>query len=170
MDCDDCGRRECTGRALLAVLIDGENASPRHARAVCDTAGKIGEAAVRRIYGDFSKGRLASWSAVIRSYPIVPCHRPAHARGKNAADIALAIDAMDLMHREGLDGVCLMSSDRDFTRLARRLREGGLAVFGFGESKTPEAFRAACQRFETVGRARNGAREPGQRFFREPDR
>ena len=92
------------------------------------------------------------------------------ARGKNAADIALAIDAMDLMHREGLDGICLMSSDRDFTRLARRLREGGFAVFGFGESKTPQAFRAACHRFETVGEARNGAREPGQRFFREPDR
>ena len=170
MDCDDCGRRECTGRALLAVLIDGENASPRHARAVFDTAGKIGAAAVRRIYGDFSKGRLASWSGVIRSYPIVPCHRPAHARGKNAADIALAIDAMDPMHSARLEGFLPVGSDSDFTRLAQRLREGGLAVYGFGESKTPQAFRATCHRFEAVGKVRERAREPGRQFFQEPDR
>ena len=170
MDCDDLGMLDRTGRPRLAVLIDGENASPRHARAVFDTAGKIGEATVRRIYGDFSNGRLASWSAAIRSYSIVPCHQPAHARGKNAADIALAIDAMDLMHSERLDGFCLVSSDSDFTRLAQRLREGGLAVYGFGESKTPPAFRAACQRFEIVGKARNRAREPGEMFSQEQDR
>ena len=161
---------ERAGRARLAVLVDGENASARHARAVFRAAEALGEATVRRIYGDFSNGRRASWSAAIRSYSIVPCHQPAHVRGKNAANIALAIDAMDLMHGERLDGVALMSSDSDFTRLARRLREGGLAVYGFGESKTPEGFRAACHRFETVGRARNGAREPGQQFFQEPDR
>ena len=170
MDCDDFGRRERAGRARLAVLIDGENASARHARAVFETAGKIGEATVRRIYGDFSNGRLASWSAAIRSYSIVPCHQSAHVRGKNAADIALAIDAMDLMHRERLDGFCLVSSDSDFTRLAQRLREGGLAVYGFGESKTPEGFRAACHCFETVGKARNRAREPGEQHFQEQDR
>ncbi len=170
MDCDDLGRLDRTGRARLAVLIDGENANARHARAVFETAGKIGEATVRRIYGDFSNGRLASWSAAIRSYSIVPCHQSAHVRGKNAADIALAIDAMDLMHRERLDGFCLVSSDSDFTRLAQRLREGGLGVYGFGESKTPQAFRAACHRFGTVGKARNRAREPGEQFFQEQDR
>ena len=170
MDCEGKGTPERAGRPRLAVLIDGENAGACHARAVFRAAEALGEATVRRIYGDFSNRRLVSWSAAIRSYSILPCHQPAHARGKNAADIALAIDAMDLMHREGLDGICLMSSDRDFARLARRLREGGFAVFGFGESKTPQAFRAACHRFETVGEARNGAREPGQRFFREPDR
>ena len=159
-----------TGRARLAVLIDGENASPRDERAVFDTAEAFGEATVRRIFGDFSNVRLASWSAAIRSYSIAPCHQPAHARGKNAADIALAIDAMDLMHGERLDGVALMSSDSDFTRLAQRLREGGLAVYGFGEGKTPEGLRAACHRFEIVGKARNRAREPGQQFFQEPDR
>ena len=100
----------------------------------------------------------------------MPCHQPAHVRGKNAADIALANDAVDLMHGERLEGFLLVSSDSDFTRLAQRLREDGLAVYGFGESKTPERFRAACHRFETVGKARNRAREPGQQFFQEPDR
>ena len=165
MACDDIGAPNPAGGARLAVLIDGENASPRHARAVFDAAAKLGEATVRRIYGDFSNGRLASWSAVIRSRSIVPCHQPSHVRSKNAADISLAVDAMDLMYRERLDGVVLMSSDSDFTRLAQRLRESGLAVYGFGESKTPEAFRAACNRFEIVGKARNGAREPGESFI-----
>ena len=160
-------RPERTGRARLAVPIDGENVSARHAGAVFETAGKIGEATVRRIYGDFSNGRLASWSAAIGSYSIVPCHQPAHARGRNAADIAIAIDAVDLMHRERLDGLAVVSSDSNFTRLARRLREGGFAVYGFGESKTPQAFRVACHRFEIVGNGRNGARRPSQVFCRE---
>ena len=163
-------RPDRTGRARLAVLIDAENASPRHAGTVFGAVAELGEATVRRIYGDFSSGRLASWSAAIRSHSIVPCHQPAHVRGKNAADIALAVDAMDLLYREPLDGVALMSSDSDFTRLAQRLRESGLAVYGFGESKTPEAFRAACHRFETVGKVRNRAREPGEQLFQEQDR
>ena len=146
-----------TGRARLAVLIDAENVSPRHARAVFEAAAKLGDATVRRIHGDFSNGRLASWNAAIRAFAIVPHHQPSHARGKNASDIALAIDAMDLMHRERLDGFALMSSDSDFTRLAQRLREGGFAVYGFGECKTPRAFRSACHRFETIGKARNRA-------------
>ena len=165
MDCDGTERLEGAGHARLAVLIDAENASARHARAVFEAARRLGEATVRRVYGDFSNGRLASWDAAIGAYSIVPCHQPSHVRGKNAADIALAVDAMDLLYRERLDGFALMSSDSDFTRLAQRLREGGLAVFGFGESKTPRAFRAACHRFEIVGKARNGAREPGQQFF-----
>ena len=165
MDCDDIGAAHPAGRARLAVLIDAENVSARHAREVFEAAAKLGEATVRRIYGDFSNGRLASWNVAIRSRSIVPCHQPALVRGKNAADIALAVDAMDLMYRERLDGVVLMSSDSDFTRLAQRLREGGLAVWGFGENKTPEAFRAACNRFEIVGKAGKGVREPGQQFF-----
>ena len=165
MDCDGTGMPEGIGRARLAVLIDAENANARHARAVFEAAGRLGEATVRRLYGDFSGGRLAAWNAAIGTYSIVPCHQPSHVRGKNAADIALAVDAMDLMYRERPEGVALMSSDSDFTRLAQRLREGGLAVFGFGESKTPEAFRTACHRFEIVGEARKRAREPGQQFF-----
>ena len=165
MGCE--GRLTSAGadQARLAVLIDGENASPRHARAVFETAETLGEAKVRRIYGDFSNRRLASWSAAIRTFAIVPCHQPAHVRGKNAANIALAVDAMDLMFGHGLEGVALMSSDSDFTRLVQRLREGGLAVYGFGEFKAPGAFRAACHGFEILGKARNRAREPGQQFF-----
>ena len=156
MDCEGNGTPERSGRARLAVLIDGENASARHARAVFEVAQALGDATVRRIYGDFSNGRLSSWSVAIRNFAIVPCHQPAHVRGKNAADIALAIDAIDLMYRERLEGYCLVSSDSDFTRLAQRLREGGFAVYGFGESKTPKAFRSACQRFEIVGKAATG--------------
>ena len=157
MDCDGSGMPAWTGRARLAVLIDGENASARHARAVFEAAAELGEATVRRIYGDFSNGRLASWDVAVRSFAIAQHQQPAHVRGKNAADIALAIDAMDLMYRERLDGFCLVSSDSDFTRLAQRLREGGFAVYGFGERKTPQAFRNACHRFEMLGKARNSA-------------
>ena len=106
---------------------------------------------------------LVSWNAAIRSWSIVPCHQPTHVRGKNAADIALAIDAVDLSYRARLDGFVLVSSDSDFTRLAQRLREGGFAVFGFGESRTPRAFRSACQRFEIVGKVANrAAAAPGR--------
>ena len=164
MDCDGVDMPEGIGQARLAVLIDAENASARHARGVFEAARRLGDATVRRIYGDFSNGCLASWNAAIGTYAIVPCHQPPHVRGKNAADIALAVDAMDLMYRERLDGVALMSSDSDFTRLAQRLREGGLAVFGFGESKTPHAFRAACNLFETLGKARNGAGRSSEYF------
>ena len=163
MGCDGYGAWERAGRARLAVLIDGENASPRHARAVFEAAETLGDAMVRRVYGDFSNGRLASWSAPIRKFAIVPCHQPAHVRGKNAADIALAIDAVDLSYRVRLDGFLLVSSDSDFTALAQRLRERGFAVFGFGESRTPRAFRSACHRFEIVGKAANGgAAAPGR--------
>ena len=163
MDCDGNATPERTGRARLAVLIDGENASPRHARAVFEAAAGLGEATVRRIYGDFSNGRLSSWNEAIRKWSIVPCHQPAHVRGKNAADIALAIDAVDLSYRARLDGFLLVSSDSDFTRLAQRLREGGFAVIGVGEGKAPRAFRSACQRFEIVGKTTKGTvAGPGQ--------
>ena len=142
MDCEGKGTPEHVGRARLAVLIDGENASPRHARMLFEAVEALGEATVRRIYGDFSNGRLASWSAGIRNFAIVPRHQPAHVRGKNAADIALAIDAVDLSYRARLDGFVLVSSDSDFTRLAQRLREGGFTVYGVGESRTPRAFRS----------------------------
>ena len=164
MDCDGTFMTVSPGCARLAVLIDGENASPRHAPAVFEAAEAFGDAMVRRIYGDFSNARLACWNAAIRRFAIVTCHQPAHVRGKNAADIALAIDAVDLSYQVRLDGFVLVSSDSDFTRLAQWLREGGFAVFGFGESRTPRAFRSACHRFEIVGKPGNGpatVRSPG---------
>ena len=131
----------------LAVLIDADNTSARYAHAIFEEIVKLGEANVRRIYGDFSGSRLGGWDDAIQSLAILQHQQRSNTTGKNAADIALVIDAMDLMHRGRLDGVCLVSSDSDFTRLTQRLREDGLAVYGFGEHKTPVAFRNACSRF-----------------------
>lgn len=131
----------------LAVLIDADNTSVRYADAIFEEIAKLGEANVRRIYGDFAESRLKGWRDVMQPLAIVPQQQFNFTTGKNAADITLVIDAMDLMHRGGLDGFCLVSSDSDFTRLAQRLREAGALVYGFGAQKTPEAFRNACSRF-----------------------
>jgi uncharacterized LabA/DUF88 family protein len=131
----------------FAVLIDADNTSPRIAAGLFEEVAKFGEASVRRIYGDFSGQRLKSWAEILLKYAIDPHQQFAYTTGKNASDIALVIDAMDLLHSRRLDGFCLVSSDSDFTRLASRLREEGAEVYGFGEQKTPESFRQACRRF-----------------------
>ncbi len=132
---------------LLAVLIDADNTSPRWTQAIFDEIAGIGEASVRRCYGDFSSQQMSGWNKVQAEFGLVPHHQPANTVGKNASDIALVIDAMDLMHSGRFDGFVLVSSDSDFTRLASRIREQGLDVFGIGAKKTPEAFRQACKRF-----------------------
>ena len=131
----------------LAILIDADNTSARYAYAIFEEIATLGAANVRRIYGDFSSDRLKGWREVIQPLAIVAQQQFNYTTGKNAADITLVIDAMDLMHRGRLDGFCLISSDSDFTRLAQRLREDGAVVYGFGAKKTPEAFRNACSRF-----------------------
>lgn len=131
----------------FAVLIDADNASPKIADALFEEIAKFGEASVRRIYGDFSSPRSKDWADVLAKHAIVPQQQFAYATGKNASDITLVIDAMDLLHSERFDGFCLVSSDSDFTRLASRIREQGLKVYGFGEQKTAESFRQACHRF-----------------------
>lgn len=131
----------------LAVLIDADNASPRIASGLFEEIAKIGEASVRRIYGDFSGMRLKGWADILSTHAIMPHQNFAYTSGKNASDIALVIDAMDLLHSGRFDGFCLVSSDSDFTRLAARIREQGVDVYGFGEQKTPESFRQACRRF-----------------------
>lgn len=131
----------------LAVLIDADNASARIAPGLFEEIAKIGEASVRRIYGDFSGSRLKAWADVLATHAIMPHQNFAYTSGKNASDIALVIDAMDLLHSGRFDGFCLVSSDSDFTRLAARIREQGVDVYGFGEQKTPESFRQACRRF-----------------------
>ncbi len=136
-----------TRSARLAVLIDADNTSPRIVAGLFDEVAKIGEASVRRIYGDFSSTRLKSWAEVLARYAILPHQNFANTIGKNASDIALVIDAMDLVYSGRMDGFCLVSSDSDFTRLASRIREQGIDVYGFGEQKTPESFRQACHRF-----------------------
>ncbi|MFN3549648.1 MAG: NYN domain-containing protein [Mesorhizobium sp.] len=131
----------------LAVLIDADNASAKIADGLFEEIAKIGEASVRRIYGDFSSSRSKAWIDVLAKHAIVPHQQFAYTTGKNASDITLVIDAMDLLHTGRFDGFCLVSSDSDFTRLASRIREQGIDVFGFGEQKTPESFRQACRRF-----------------------
>jgi len=131
----------------FAVLIDADNTSPQIAGGLFEEVAKFGEASVRRIYGDFSGPQLRSWSDILQKHAIDPYQQFAYTKGKNASDIALVIDAMDLLHSGRLDGFCLVSSDSDFTRLASRLREQGADVYGFGAQKTPESFRQACRRF-----------------------
>ena len=131
----------------FAVLIDADNTSPQIAGGLFEEVAKFGEASVRRIYGDFSNGQLRSWSDILQKHAIDPYQQFAYAKGKNASDIALVIDAMDLLHSGRFDGFCLVSSDSDFTRLASRLREQGADVYGFGARQTPESFRQACRRF-----------------------
>ncbi|WP_062208262.1 NYN domain-containing protein [Aureimonas sp. AU12] len=131
----------------LAVLIDADNASARIADGLFQEIAAIGEASVRRIYGDFSSTRSKGWADCLSKHAIIPQQQFAYVTGKNASDIALVIDAMDLMHSGRFDGFCIVSSDSDFTRLAARIRENGLDVYGFGEQKTPESFRQACRRF-----------------------
>ncbi len=131
----------------LAVLIDADNASAKIADGLFEEIAKIGEASVRRIYGDFSSPRSKGWADVLSKHAIIPQQQFAYTTGKNASDITLVIDAMELLHSGRFDGFCLVSSDSDFTRLAARIREQGIDVFGFGEQKTPESFRQACRRF-----------------------
>jgi hypothetical protein len=133
--------------ARLAVLIDAENASARIAEALFTEIATLGEASSRRIYGDFASAQLAGWTRVLARFAIQPQQNFANTKGKNSGDIALVIDGMDLLHSGRFDGFCLVSSDADFTRLASRIREEGVDVYGFGEQKTPESFRQACTRF-----------------------
>jgi uncharacterized LabA/DUF88 family protein len=141
----------------LAVLIDADNASAKIVDGLFEEIAKIGEASVRRIYGDFSNPRSKAWADTLSRYAIIPQQQFAYTTGKNASDITLVIDAMDLLHSGRFDGFCLVSSDSDFTRLAARIREQGVDVFGFGEQKTPESFRQACRRFVYTENLRTGA-------------
>ncbi len=131
----------------LAVLIDADNAQAAVIEGLLAEIARFGEATVRRIYGDFTAPTSSSWKKVLQRYAIKPVQQFAYTTGKNATDSTLIIDAMDLLYTRKFDGFCLITSDSDFTGLAMRLREEGLTVLGFGEKKTPEAFRNACHKF-----------------------
>lgn len=135
------------GANLLAVLIDADNVLARHAEAILKEISTIGEPALRRVYGDWSSTQLAGWKAKARDLGLVMHQQSANTKGKNASDIGLVIDAMDILHAGKFDGFVLVSSDSDFTRLASRIREEGLEVIGIGEAKTPESLRKVCNRF-----------------------
>ncbi|WP_159605925.1 NYN domain-containing protein [Agromyces humi] len=132
---------------LLAVLIDADNVPPSRIAAVLAEVARFGTASVKRIYGDWTKPNLSSWKPVASEHVIQPMQQFGNTIRKNATDSALIIDAMDLLYTRRFQGFCIVSSDSDFTRLASRIREDGVTVYGFGERKTPEAFRNACDRF-----------------------
>jgi len=136
---------ETTGK--LAVLIDAENAQPSIIEGLLSEIAKYGTANVKRIYGDWTAPSLKGWKEVLLEHSIQPIQQFAYTKGKNATDSAMIIDGMDLLYTEKFDGFCIVSSDSDFTKLASRIRESGLRVYGFGEKKTPDAFVSACDKF-----------------------
>jgi uncharacterized LabA/DUF88 family protein len=133
--------------ARLAVLIDADNAQPAIVDVLLAEIAKYGTAHVKRAYGDWTTGALRGWKDQLLAQSIQPIQQFAYTRGKNATDAAMVIDAMDLLYSGRFDGFCIVSSDSDFTRLAARIRESGLTVYGFGERKTPKPFVAACDKF-----------------------
>lgn len=143
----------------LAVLIDADNAQAAVIEPLLEEVASLGEATVRRIYGDFTAPTSSSWKKVLNKHSIKPVQQFAYTTGKNATDSTMIIDAMDLLYTRRFEGFCLVTSDSDFTGLAVRLREEGLQVYGFGESKTPEAFRNACHRFVLTELLRKPAKE-----------
>lgn len=131
----------------LAVLIDADNAQPTIVDGLLIEVANYGTASVKRIYGDWTEPRLKGWKEILLQYSIQPVQQFAYTTGKNATDSAMIIDAMDLLYTGNFEGFCLVSSDSDFTRLASRIRESGLLVYGFGEQKTPAPFVSACDKF-----------------------
>lgn len=164
IDSDDSALR-------LAVLIDADNAQAAVIEGLLAEVARFGEATVKRIYGDFTSSSSAGWKKVLNRHAIKPVQQFAYTTGKNATDSTLIIDAMDLLYTRRFDGFCLVSSDSDFTGLALRIREEGLMVFGFGEKKTPEAFRNACHRFlftEVLRPVSDKPAEPAAKSARSP--
>ncbi|MFT6868225.1 MAG: uncharacterized LabA/DUF88 family protein [Cyclobacteriaceae bacterium] len=131
----------------LAVLIDGDNIPSAYVKEMMEEIAKYGNPTIKRIYGDWTKPNLSKWKNLLLENAITPMQQYGYTTGKNATDSAMIIDAMDILYSEKVNGFCLVSSDSDFTRLATRLREAGMQVFGIGEKKTPTPFIAACDRF-----------------------
>ncbi len=131
----------------LAVLIDADNVPHRLINGILEEIAKYGVPTFKRIYADWTKPHVAGWKTVLLDHAITPVQQYSYTTGKNSSDSALIIDAMDILYTGRVDGFCVVSSDSDFTRLATRLREAGMKVFGMGEQKTPSPFRAACDKF-----------------------
>ena len=132
----------------MAVLIDGENISPKYINLIFDEIMEYGVPTYRRVYGDFSNPSVSGWKEELKQHALTPVFQFNYTSGKNASDSALIIDAMDILYSGTIDGVCLVTSDSDFTKLANRLREAGLLVIGMGEQKTPVSFVSACETFK----------------------
>lgn len=144
----------------LAVLIDADNTPAATAQSLFEEIAKYGTANVKRIYGDWSSHLLSGWREILLKHALTPVQQFAYTKGKDATDMGLIIDAMDLLYSGHFSGFCLVSSDSDFTPLASRIRAAGLVAYGFGRQTTPEAFRQACDRFfyiENLGEANKSA-------------
>ncbi|SFN81474.1 OST-HTH/LOTUS domain-containing protein [Bizionia echini] len=131
----------------LAVLIDGDNIPSAYVKEMMEEIAKYGNPTIKRIYGDWTKPHLAKWKNMLLENAITPIQQYGYTTGKNATDSAMIIDAMDILYSEKVNGFCLVSSDSDFTKLATRLREAGMQVYGIGEKKTPKPFIVACDKF-----------------------
>ncbi len=131
----------------LAVLIDGDNIPSAYVKEMMEEIAKYGNPTIKRIYGDWTKPILSKWKNLLLENAITPIQQYGYTQGKNATDSAMIIDAMDILYGEKVNGFCIVSSDSDFTRLATRLREAGMKVYGIGEKKTPEPFIVACDKF-----------------------
>lgn len=131
----------------LAVLIDADNVPYANIKGMLEEIAKYGTPTFKRIYGDWTNVNLSGWKNVLLENAITPIQQYSYTKGKNSSDSALIIDAMDILYTGGVEGFCIVSSDSDFTRLATRLREAGMKVFGIGEKKTPSPFIASCNKF-----------------------
>ena len=141
----------------LAVLIDGDNIPSAYVKEMMEEIAKYGNPTIKRIYGDWTNPRLNKWKTVLLETAITPIQQYGYTQGKNATDSAMIIDAMDILYSGKVNGFCLVSSDSDFTRLATRLREAGMQVFGIGEKKTPNPFIVACDKFIYIEILKNQA-------------
>lgn len=139
----------------ISVLIDGDNAQPKLIKEIIDEVSKYGKATIRRIYGDWTSQQMNSWKAIINQHSITPIQKFSYTTGKNSTDGALIIDAMDILHGKSTEGFCIVSSDSDYTGLAKRIREEGLFVMGIGEKKTPIAFVQSCEVFTFTENLKN---------------
>lgn len=131
----------------IAVLIDGDNAQAKLIKEIFEEVSKYGKATIRRIYGDWTRSDMNSWKEIVNKYSINPIQKFSYTSGKNSTDSALIIEAMDILHTKSIDGFCIVSSDSDYTGLAKRIREEGLFVMGIGRKTTPIAFVSSCEIF-----------------------
>lgn len=131
----------------LAILVDGDNAQPKLLEAILGEVSKYGKVTVRRIYGDWTDVKMNGWKDILNNLSFNPIQKFTYTTGKNSTDSAMIIDAMDILHEKLVDGFCIVSSDSDFTGLAKRIREDGVFVMGIGEKKTPNAFQRSCEIF-----------------------
>lgn len=138
---------EETKNQKIAILIDGDNAQAKLLKPILEEVSKYGKVTIRRIYGDWTTTQMNSWKEIVNQLSFTPIQKFSYTSGKNSTDSALIIDAMDILHNKTVDGFCIVSSDSDYTGLAKRIREEGIFVMGVGEKKTPSAFVQSCEIF-----------------------